>query len=150
MEPLVNPNEVVNNIWRIGTGTRGCRYCGEIEIHYASNGKAEWSHPGVTCCKRAVQDQLRWRQQDLQRLRETYKQAQRSVADLEEKASKATGQERTSLQAEANRARAGLPIKADTLRLQVDGDPRNDVVGVKVEIAQLQRQLDMWESNAQH
>jgi hypothetical protein len=136
--------QLENGRWVIGKGTTGCRHCGTIETHTAKNGKAIWYHPGVGCCRKALEDQLSWRKRDLENQRNAYRQAQNLADDLEAKASRAIGAERATLNSEANKARAALPLKEKRLRLIVDGDPSNEVLGLKAEIAELEQQLRKW------
>jgi hypothetical protein len=136
--------QLENGKWIIGKGTKGCRHCGTIEAHHAANRKAIWYHPGVQCCQKSLEDQLRWRRNDLEHQRNAYRQAQNLVADLEAKASRAVGAERATFNNEANKAREALPIKERRLRLIVDGDPINEVLGLKAEIAALEQQMRNW------
>lgn len=133
-----------NGVWRIGAGARGCKHCGKVEEHYASNGLAVWSHPGVTCCRKALEDQLRWRKADLENARNQYRQAERAIHDAEDKVNRAAGAERNALNVELAKVRAALPLKRQRLLLMVDGDPDSGVVGVKNEIAELEEQLASW------
>jgi len=132
------------NQWELGKNTRGCKHCGTTETSIAANGKAIWHHPGLNCCKQALQNQLTWRQNDLQQARNEYRQAENHANNLDDQAQRATGPERTTLNNQAQRARAALPYKEAALRLRVDGDPTNDIIGIKNEIRELEQRLAQW------
>ena len=133
-----------NGVWHIGRSSKGCKHCGKTQTHHAKNGKATWTHPGVTCCRKAVEDQHKWRRADLENARNEFRKAQRAITDLEDKVNRATGAERNLLNIELNKARAALPFKRDRLLLQVDGDPTAEIIGIKNEIRELEAKLNAW------
>ena len=142
MEPLIDTREIdPDGVWHIGRGTRGCRHCGRVEVKYAQNGKAAFHHPGVICCARATQDQINHRQEELRRLRQSASEARREVNDLHAQAENAYGRDAQELRARAARAERGLAFRTEQWRLLADGDPSREIVGLKVELAELERHL---------
>jgi hypothetical protein len=142
MEPLIDARDIDRDgIWHIGRGSRGCRHCGKVEVHYAANGKAAWHHPGTSCCVGAIKNQLTWRRDDLQRYRNEAAQARREVDELHQKAERAIGREAAEARALAERAERGYQAKVQAWRRLTDGDPTLEIVGIKNEIADLERHL---------
>ena len=142
MDPIVDTKDIDRDgVWHIGRGTRGCRHCGRTEVKYAQNGKAAYHHPGVICCERATQDQIAHRQEELRQLRRKALDARREVDDLHAQAEKAFGKDATDLRSRAQKAERGIALQTEQLRLLADGDPTREIVGLKVEIAELERHL---------
>jgi len=146
MRHLVEERDIDRDgVWHIGKGTRGCRHCGKAEVHYAANGKAAWHHPGTSCCAGALKDQLTWRRDDLQRYRDEAAQARREVDELHQKAERAIGREAAEAHSLAERAERGYQAKVSAWRRLTDGDPHMEIVGIKNEIAELERHLSALE-----
>lgn len=149
MHPITDPRDIdTDGVWHMNRTTRGCRHCGRREVHYASNGKAAIHHPGVTCCRKAIEDQLRWRQEELTHLRTEAARMQQDVNDLEARAERAFGREATELRDTAARARRSLPVRIERLRRLTDGDEKLEIVGLKHEIADLQKRLSSLDARA--
>jgi hypothetical protein len=126
----------------LGDPHKGCRHCGTVITRHASNGRATIYHPGTTCCTNAIQDQIRYREGDLARLKADGQQLLARIDDLEAKASRAVGKEQTELLNEANRARAAYEHHATRIRRELEGDPQTDTIGLKNELRELRAQLD--------
>lgn len=77
----------------LGRNAAGCRHCGRREVHYATNGRAEFWHPGTTCCAAAVRDQISWRTDELQRLRADLETARQAIDEERRLAENAIGRE---------------------------------------------------------
>ena len=71
-----------------------------------------------------------------------------AITDLERKANQAVGKEQTELLREADKARAGYQQHIHRVKLEIDGDPTNDIVGLRNEIRHLRALLDRMERNA--
>ena len=141
-EPITNERDIdADGVWHVGRGTKGCRHCGKVEVHYAENGKAAWHHPGVSCCRKATEDQLRWRKDDLERLRGEAVAARRAVDELRQRSDSAFGKEAADLKREVERAERGYTAKVERMRLLSDGSDELEIVGLKHEIAVLERKL---------
>lgn len=131
-----------DGVWHVGRGSPGCKHCGHVELTWATNGKLVWHRPGSTCCRKAVEDQLRWRRGDVQRLRDEHTKYVQDMEDNERLAE--TGEKFDPATKEAARVgknmRKGYPARLQAWRLQTDGDGR-DEVGLKGEIKELEQML---------
>lgn len=45
--------------------TRGCPFCGAVEVHASENGRFTWWHAGSECCQERLTQQLAWRQAEI-------------------------------------------------------------------------------------
>jgi transcription initiation factor TFIIIB Brf1 subunit/transcription initiation factor TFIIB len=126
----------------IGNPHKGCRHCGTVIKRTAANGRAIIYHPGTTCCTDAIKDQIRYREEDYARLRANGEQLLRVIDDLERKAQQAIGKEQSELLNEANKARAAYERHTHQFRIQTNGDPQADIIGLKNELRDLRAQLD--------
>jgi hypothetical protein len=116
----VLPTPDADGIIHIGRGTRGCRHCGKIETHYSQNGRIAWHHPGVTCCEKAITDQVNYRKGDLNRLRQAAADSQATLDDLRARSETAFGKEANELRATLAKAERGHDIRVNRLRAESD------------------------------
>lgn len=97
----------------LGDKRRGCRHCGHVAVTVSADERVRWYHPGTSCCAGAVRDQLRWRQDELQGLRNEWRRANAEVNELDTAAVEAPPAERKRLEADAARKRRGLQVRVD-------------------------------------
>ena len=128
------PSPDTDGIIHIGKGGRGCRHCGKVEVHYSQNGRIAWHHPGVTCCEKAIQDQVNYRKGDLARLRQAAADSQRTLDDLRARGEAAFGKDAHDLKAQLARAERGHDVRV--ARLRADSEV------VKGEIREAERLLE--------
>lgn len=141
MSPVTSVTTHTNHM-TIGDPHKGCRHCGTVITRKASNGRATIHHPGTTCCTDAIQDQIRYREGDLARLKADGEQLFARIDDLEAKAGRAIGKEQTELLNAANRARAAYEHHTTRIRRELDGDRDSDTIGLKNELRELRAKLD--------
>jgi hypothetical protein len=120
----VLPSPDADGIIHIGRGTRGCRHCGKIETHYSQNGRIAWHHPGVTCCAKAIEDQVNYRKGDLTRLRQAAADSQAMLDDLRTRSESAFGKEAHELKATLAKAERGHDIRVGRLRAESESVKR--------------------------
>jgi len=102
----------------IGRPARGCRHCGKIETHYSQCGRIAWHHPGVTCCEKAITDQLNYRKGDLARLRGAAADSQSQLDDLRARADSAFGKDAHELRSQIGKAERGHDVRVARLRAE--------------------------------
>lgn len=131
----------------IGRNTRGCKHCGHIEHKRSANGRAILHHPGTTCCRKAIEDQLEYRRAELARLRQEAAEYQAEMDAVQARASATVGKEAAEATATLHRMNQAYEQKLLRWRLQTDGgvDPLEldapPHVGLKQEIRELEQML---------
>jgi len=128
----------------LGNQDKGCRHCGSVEAHYATNGRVVWYHPGTQCCRAALDDQLRWRQEELQALRREITDHQARIDAMSTQLQQATGQEKATLNAEITKQSKALENKIKANTIKAKGDPSKGITGIQQEIDQLQHKIHNW------
>jgi hypothetical protein len=127
------PPRDADGILHIGRPARGCRHCGKTEVHYSSDGKVAWHHPGVTCCRKAIEDQISYRRGDLARLRQAALESQEALDDLRKRAETGFGKEASELRGQVAKAERAHDMRLARLRAERDA--------VNAEIAEAEQQL---------
>jgi len=125
----------------LGNQHQGCPYCNTIEVHYSTNGKIAWYHPGTTCCKQATQRQINWRSQELQELRRQITHQQNKIHALQTQAQDLTGKNKQDAIQEINRQTATLQRLTHTNKLKAQGDPTTNTTGIQQELDELKQKL---------
>lgn len=125
----------------IGNDTRGCRHCGTVEKHYSQNRRVVWYHPGTTCCLPALKDQLRWRQAEVQALRQEIIDYQKRIDAMHVALEQATGQEKAVLANEINKQSRALEKRVIANTLKAKGDASTGTQGIQHEIDALQQAI---------
>lgn len=108
---------------------RACRHCGAESSVFAD------ARVGVTCCELAVADQIRWRTEELERLRAEAGRAKTDLSALETEVRNATAYKRPELEEKLDRARRGFDA-----RLRLHYQPLADEL--KADIARYQALLE--------
>jgi hypothetical protein len=132
----VLPPRDADGIMHIGRPARGCRHCGKTEVHYSADGRVAWHHPGVTCCGKAVQDQVEYRRADLAGLRAKAAESQAALDELRQRADGGFGKESADVRAMLPRAQRAHELRVARLRELSEG--------VKVELAEAERLLNAY------
>lgn len=127
----------------LGNPNQGCRHCGQVEVHYSTNGKIAWYHPGTRCCKKAVEQELTWRQNDINQLTQTHNQKINNLNENKRKLTHLTGREATELKQEIAKQEAGTKAHEQKVRQRIYGIDKNDI-GLQDEIKELQTILNNW------
>jgi hypothetical protein len=109
---------------------RSCRHCGAATTDLLGD-----SSVGFSCCDRALEDQIRYRSEELERLRADAKREQDRVTELDAEAQTAAGYKVDEARARADRARAAFAA-----RLRDHYEPIAD--DLKADIARAQALLD--------
>lgn len=128
----------------LGNQTQGCRHCGTIEAHYSTNGRIVWYHPGTQCCLNALNDQLRWREEELQALRREITDHQKRIDAMHAQLDQATGQEKAVINNEITKQTKALENKIKTNSIKAKGDPSKHITGIQQEIDQLNHTIKNW------
>lgn len=125
----------------LGDPSKGCRHCGAVAVKEAANGKAIIWHPAVECCADAVNDQIRFREGDLETLQKaiTAKEQQlellRQETGMYDRDSKAT--EATKAFARLRMAEEQHPASLAVIRARISGDREAGEIGVTGELREL-------------
>lgn len=125
----------------LGDPSKGCRHCGAVAVKEAANGKALVWHPAVECCLAAVDDQIRFREGDLDTLQKaiTAKEQQlellRQETGMYDRDSKAT--EATKAFARLRMAEEQHPASLAVIRVRISGDREAGEIGVTGELREL-------------
>jgi homoserine kinase len=123
----------------LGNQHQGCPYCNTIEVHYSTNGKIAWYHPGTTCCKQATQRQITWRTQELQELRRQITDQQNKINALQTQTQDLTGKNKQDAIQELNRQTAHLQRLTHNNTLKAKGDPTTNTIGLQQELDELKQ-----------
>lgn len=98
---------------------RGCPHCGSTDAKtYEVDGevRAVIYHAAAECCTRRLDDQVRWREQELANLEARLKECYDTIRQLEAAAEESYGQQKASLHQKAEKARAGMQHREDAMR----------------------------------
>lgn len=125
----------------LGNPHKGCRFCGAVEMKYASNGNAVLYHPGVECCVAAIDAQIGHRDKEIEMLqgqmtaKETALQLLEDETRMYDPDSKST--EATKAFYRLQRAREQLNDSRKVLNGRINGDPDRGEIGLTVERREL-------------
>lgn len=128
----------------LGNPKQGCRHCGQVEVHYSTNGHVAWYHPGTLCCKPAVQQQLTWRQNDVERLTTSLHNRKRQLQQLIEETKQLTGKEKQDATKEINKLTRAIEHQSKTNHHKLHGHHTDDTPSLMTEIKELQTILNNW------
>ena len=102
---------------------RGCPYCGSTDAKtYDVDGetRAVFYHAAAECCVRRLDDQVRWRDQELRTLEAQLEEAYDRIRQLESSAEESYGQTKAALHRQAEKARDGMRFREDAVRTRMN------------------------------
>lgn len=130
----------------LGNPNQGCPHCNHTEVHYSTNGKIAWYHPGTLCCKPAIKQQLTWRQNDLDRLTTSLHNRKQQLQQLIQQTNNLTGKEKHDAKKEIHKLTQAIEHQSKTNHYKLHGHPNDDIPGLLEEIKELQTLLKNWQS----
>lgn len=125
----------------LGNPEQGCRHCGNICAKVSldpfgnDTGKAVLYHPGVECCDRAIDDQIRHRQGDIRQLQQQANAEEEHIKQLSD-AADMLGRDNRSKEANEARWKEQQALKGRAGKIKFYQSSINDI---KAEIGRLER-----------